>query len=141
GRSTRLGSLGTQVPKPLVPVCGYPPIAFSLALVRRAGLTDVVVNLHHRGERIAAVPGDGSRYGVRIRYSHETTLLGTGGCFPFARALFRPGPLLVMNGKIVADVDLNAVMAAHARARAQGAVATMVVRKPFAPDTPTPVEV
>ena len=60
GRSTRLGALGAARPKPLVPICGYPAIAFGLAACARAGLRDVVINLHHHGDQIRAAVGDGS---------------------------------------------------------------------------------
>jgi NDP-sugar pyrophosphorylase family protein len=113
GKSTRLGELGAVLPKPLVPICGYPAITFALALCRRAGLTDVVVNLHHHGELIRQALGDGSDHGVTIRYSEEIDLLGTGGGIARARSLFKPGPVLVMNGKVVADIDLATVVAAH----------------------------
>ncbi|HXU81855.1 MAG TPA: NDP-sugar synthase [Polyangia bacterium] len=128
GRSTRLGELGTVLPKPLVPICGYPAITFALALCRRAGLTDVVVNLHHHGELIRQELGDGAAHGISIRYSDEPELLGTGGGIAKARPLFRPGPVLVMNGKVVADIDLARVVAAH-QAAPSGTAATMVLRQ------------
>jgi mannose-1-phosphate guanylyltransferase len=127
GRSTRLGALGAVKPKPLVPICGYPAIAFGLAACARAGLRDVVINLHHHAEQIRAAVGDGSAFGVRVRYSMEDELLGTGGGIARARPLFRPGPLLVVNGKVVADLSLEAVIAAH-RAAPGGTLATMVLR-------------
>jgi mannose-1-phosphate guanylyltransferase len=128
GRSTRLGDLGTVLPKPLVPICGYPAITFALALCRKAGLRDVVVNLHHHGSLIRQELGDGARFGVSIRYSDEEELLGTGGGLVHARALFGAGPVLVMNGKVVADIDLAQVIAAH-RAAPSGTEATMVLRQ------------
>jgi len=128
GKSTRLGELGTVLPKPLVPICGYPAITFALALCRKAGLTDVVVNLHHHGDLIREQLGDGAAFGVAIRYSEEVELLGTGGGIAKARPLFRPGPVLVMNGKVVADLDLAEVVAAHQQAPA-GTAATMVLRQ------------
>src|SRR3954471_2617048 len=96
GRSTRLGALGEQLPKPLVPICGYPAITYGLALCRAAGLTDIVVNLHHHGDMLREALGDGARFGVRLRYSIEEDLLGTGGGLAKARKLFAPGPVLVM---------------------------------------------
>jgi NDP-sugar pyrophosphorylase family protein len=116
------------LPKPLVPICGYPAITFALALCRRAGLTEVVVNLHHHGDLIRQTLGDGAAHGVSIRYSEEPELLGTGGGIVKARPLFRPGPVLVMNGKVVAGIDLAHVVAAH-RSAPQGTAATMVLRQ------------
>jgi len=125
GRSTRLGALGSRLPKPLVPVCGYPPIRFALSALVRAGLTDVVVNLHHHGDMIRAALGDGSAFGAAVTYSPEVELLGTGGGLAHARPLLGPGPVLAMNAKVVADVDLQAVVQAHL---ASGADATLVLR-------------
>jgi mannose-1-phosphate guanylyltransferase len=141
GKSTRLGALGVVRPKPLLPICGYPAIAFGLSSCARAGLTDVIVNVHHHGEQIRRALGDGGAFGVAIRYSDESDeLLGTGGGIARARALFERGPLLVLNGKVVADVDLRAVIAAHRRASA-GAVATMVLREDPQAEQWSPVEV
>jgi NDP-sugar pyrophosphorylase family protein len=128
GRSTRLGPLGAVLPKPLVPICGYPAIAFGLALCRRADLRDVVINTYHHGRQIEKAIGDGSAFGVSVRYSREETLLGTGGGIARARTLFRSEPVLVMNAKVVADIDLRAVIAAH-EAAPRDRVATMVVRE------------
>lgn len=140
GLSTRLGPLGASLPKPLIPICGYPAIAFGLALCRRSGLADVVVNLHHHGDLVRKALGDGSRFGVSLRYSEEDELLGTGGGLVKARPLFGPGPVLVMNAKIVADVDLAEVIAAH-RAAPPGTLATMVVREDTQPGAWSPVGV
>jgi mannose-1-phosphate guanylyltransferase len=125
GRSTRLGALGERLPKPLVPICGYPAIRFGCAALAQAALGDVVVNLHHHGDAIRRALGDGGDMGLAITYSDEPELLGTGGGLARASALLGDGPVLVMNAKVVADVDLRAVLAAHA---ASGADATLVLR-------------
>jgi NDP-sugar pyrophosphorylase family protein len=140
GRSTRLGPLGAARPKPLVPVCGYPAVGFVLTQCARAGLRDVVVNLHHHGDQIRQALGDGAAYGVVVRYSIEDELLGTGGGIARARALFQPGPVLVVNGKVVADMDLAAVVAAH-RAAPGGTMATMVLRADPQPQRWAPVAI
>lgn len=138
GRSTRLGSLGEALPKPLVPVCGYPAVTYALALCRKAGLTDVVVNVHHRGDLVRRTLGDGGRFGVQLRYSVEEELLGTGGGIVKARTLFRSEPVLVLNAKVAAEIDLREVMDAH-RAAPRGAVATMVLREDPHPEQWAPV--
>jgi mannose-1-phosphate guanylyltransferase len=125
GRGSRLGELGKLLPKPLLPICGYPAIKFGLAACARAGLRDVVVNLHHHGDLIRAALGEGAEADPRLVYSQEVELLGTGGGLAHARSLLGDGPVLVMNAKVVADVDVRAVIAAH---QASGADATLVVR-------------
>jgi len=140
GRSTRLGSLGLALPKPLLPVCGYPAVTFVLALCRQAGLHDIVINLHHHGDKLGKTLGDGSQFGVSLRYSVEEELLGTGGGVGKARALFSSEPVLIINGKVAADVDLRAVIAAHAQAP-RGTVATMVLRTDPHPELWAPIGV
>jgi NDP-sugar pyrophosphorylase family protein len=130
GRSTRLGALGLAAPKPLVPICGYPAIRFGLHAAACAGARRAVVNVFHRGDMVQAVLGERVLSGdgtpeIAIAYSVETDLLGTGGGIAKARPLFGEGPVLVMNAKVVADLDLPALLAAHAAA---GAVATMLLR-------------
>jgi NDP-sugar pyrophosphorylase family protein len=134
GRGTRLGPLGLSIPKPLAPICGYPAIRFGLAACARAGLREVVINMHHLGDRIRATLGDIGDGGVAIRYSVESELLGTGGGIAHARRLLGAGRVLVMNAKVVADVDLAAVVHAHAHAHAAAAAeASMVLRDDPAP--------
>jgi mannose-1-phosphate guanylyltransferase len=140
GRSTRLGPIGLALPKPLLPVCGYPAITYAIELCRRAGLCDILVNLHHHGDKVGQALTDGSRFGVHLRYSVEEELLGTGGALWKARYMFSPGPVLVVNGKVAADIDLNAVIAAH-RDSPPGTVATMVVREDPSPELWAPIGV
>jgi mannose-1-phosphate guanylyltransferase len=124
GRSTRLGALGALLPKPLVPVCGYPAIAFGIAACARAGFPRAVVNVFHHGDLLRETLGNAAQ-GVALLYSVEADLLGTGGGIAHARRLMDGGALLVMNAKVVADLDLAAFVAAHG---AGGAVATMLLR-------------
>jgi NDP-sugar pyrophosphorylase family protein len=140
GRSTRLGPIGIALPKPLLPVCGHPAVTYGIELCRRAGLTDIIVNLHHHGDKVGQTLGDGSRFGVRLRYSTEEELYGTGGALWKARYMFSPGPVLVLNGKVAADIDLGEVMAAHREAPA-GTVATMVLRDDPNPELWAPIGV
>lgn len=140
GRSSRLGPLGQQKPKPLVPVCGHAAISFGLALCRQAGFTDVVINLHHEGGQIEQHVRDGADFGVRVRYSHESELLDTGGGVVRARPLFRSEPIMVLNAKVVAEMDLAAIAAAFDNAGAD-VEALMVVRPLPAGQTFAPVEV
>jgi NDP-sugar pyrophosphorylase family protein len=124
GRSTRLGALGLTLPKPLVPICGHPAILFGLRAAARAGASRAVVNVFHRGDLVRATLGARAS-GLAVDYAVEGDLLGTGGGIANARVLLGPGPALVMNAKVVADLDLPALLAEHA---AHAATATMLLR-------------
>jgi NDP-sugar pyrophosphorylase family protein len=126
GFGTRLGTLSDERPKPLLPVADVALIRYAVALLVGHGIRDIVVNLHHRGELIEAELGDGRTLGAHIVYSREPDLLGTGGGLRRALPLLGDGAVVVVNGKIIIDVDLGAVLAQH---RAAGAAATLVVRE------------
>lgn len=120
GRGSRLRPLTDHTPKPLVRAAGRPLIGWGLALLRAHGIQDVVINVHHLREQIVNELGDGSTFGMRIRYSVEEELLDTGGGIRQAAELFGVGPdaedgppLLVLNADVVTDIALDQLLAAH----------------------------
>ena len=125
GLGTRLRPLTLDRPKPLVDLAGRPLITYNLALLRRHGVRDVIINLHHQGDALREALGDGSAYGIRIHWSPENPLLDTGGAMKNVEALLAPDDFLVLNGDTVLDVALDEVIAAH---RTRGAAATLVLR-------------
>lgn len=125
GLGTRLRPLTDTVPKPLLRVAGTPLIEWNLLLLRRYGITDVVINLHHLGALIEEHLGDGTRLGMRLSYSHEAVILGTGGGIKRVESFFGGEPFLVLNGDTLLEVDLEALVRFHG---GREALATMVVR-------------
>ena len=103
GRGERLRPLTERLPKPLIPFAGEPLIVHQVRWLYRAGIRDVVVNLHHLGEAIERALGTGVDLGVRIHYSHEPELLDTGGGVKKALPRLGPGPFVVLNGDIWTD--------------------------------------
>lgn len=103
GRGERMRPLTDHTPKPLLAVGGKPLIVWHLERLAQAGLRDVVVNHAWLGEHIERALGDGSRWGVRIRYSAEGQALETAGGIAQALPLLGPAPFLVMNGDIWCD--------------------------------------
>lgn len=128
GMSSRLGKLGAECPKPMLPVCGVPILGYGITNLVAHGITELVINTHHRSEVIEGFLGDGRRYGARIQYIHEPVLLGTGGGLKNALPLLDPDgrdePFLSINGKLIFDLDVTALMAAY---RAAGDVLGMMV--------------
>jgi mannose-1-phosphate guanylyltransferase len=134
GLSTRLGKLGHERPKPMLPVCGMPIATYGIANLVAHGITELVVNTHHRAELIQRELGDGRAFGAHITYIHEPQLLGTGGGLKHALGLLDPDgrdePFVVANGKLIFDLDVNALLASYRRASAEGPLlAMMVVRR------------
>src|SRR4030042_3406014 len=79
GLGTRLRPLTEDKPKCLVPLAGRPLIGWALEWLRRAGVTEFVINLHYLPEKVQRFVGDGSGYGLKVTYSYEPELLGTAG--------------------------------------------------------------
>jgi NDP-sugar pyrophosphorylase family protein len=125
GLGTRLRPLTDTIPKPLLPVGGLPLIVWNLLLLRAGGIREVIINLHYLGSMIEETLGDGSPWDMRITYSHEAELLGTGGGLKAAEWFFDGQPFLVMNGDTLIDLDLQAFLDFH---DLQGGVATLVLR-------------
>jgi mannose-1-phosphate guanylyltransferase len=126
GFGTRLRPLTDKVPKPLIPLCGVPLLRYNFALLKNAGVQEIVVNTHHLGKEMeegaTALAKD---LGLALHVSREEKhILGTGGGVRRAQALLGSGTFFLLNGDMIFDVDLPAALAAHRKA---GALATMVL--------------
>jgi MurNAc alpha-1-phosphate uridylyltransferase len=107
GRGERMRPLTDHTPKPLLEAGGKPLIVHHIEHLASAGFREIVINHAHLGERIEAALGDGSFWGIRIRYSPEARALETGGGIFKALPLLGPGPFLVVNGDIWTDLDFS----------------------------------
>lgn len=132
GLATRLRPLSRELAKAAMPVAGASIIERILRQLRAAGVTDAVLNLHHLGHTITALTGDGSHLGLRIRYSWETTVLGSGGGPCRALQLIEGPRALVLNGDTLTDLDIPALVNAHT---ASGALVTLAAVPNTDPDT------
>jgi N-acetyl-alpha-D-muramate 1-phosphate uridylyltransferase len=104
GRGERLRPLTDHTPKPLLTVHGKPLIVHHLERLGHAGITDIVINISWLGDKIKNHLGDGSNYGVQIRYSEELSgALDTGGGILNALRLLGSAPFLVVNADIYTD--------------------------------------
>lgn len=126
GRGERLRPLTESLPKPLIPLGGKPLLDYTLTYLRNCGIDEVVINLHHLASAIRDFVGDGSRWGLRVVYSFERTLLGTGGGIQKAAPHLVGDTFVVMNADIVLEVDLREVLRFHREK--QGSV-TLVLRQ------------
>jgi len=118
GLGTRLHPITHKWPKPLVPVLNVPNILFSIDLLARAGVNDLVINVHHLRKVLIDALGDGKKWGVKIRYSEEEVLLGTGGGVKKAEAHFEGQPFLLTNSDFITDADLSKFVSEHLQHKA-----------------------
>ena len=125
GYGTRLWPLTVDRTKPAIPFLGHPLVGYVAEYLGQYGCSDVVVNLHHQPESVREALGDGGRFGVHLEYVYEPEILGTSGALDNARHLLEGDTFIVINGKIITDIDLNEALETHRRT---GALATLVLR-------------
>ncbi len=133
GYGTRLGDLTRTIPKPMLPLGGapgtpgQPMLEYILCHLKRHGFDQVAVNLHFMPEVIQDHFADGSRWGLRLTYSHEPQLLGTAGGTKKMESFFQgDGPFLVQYGDIVTNQDFTAMFGFHQQRKA---LATLLVHQ------------
>jgi NDP-sugar pyrophosphorylase family protein len=127
GFGTRLFPLTIDRTKPAIPFLGKPLVGYVAEYVAKYGFTEVVVNLHHQPESVKSALGNGENFGVKIDYTLETPdILGTAGALDNARDLLKDDTFLIVNGKIITDIDIAAALETH---RKSGAIATMILKE------------
>lgn len=111
GKGTRIASVRSDVPKPMINICGKPILEHQIDNLKACGLTDIIFVIGYLGDKIKEYFGDGSKFGVNIEYFVEDHPLGTAG------ALFKMPQLtedfLLLCGDVIIDVDFNRFIAFH----------------------------
>ncbi len=124
GLGTRLRPYTDLIPKPMVPVAGKPLLEHTVLFLKEQGVTDFLINIHYLPEKITSYFGDGSRFGVRIRYSDETAMLmNTGGALKKMESML-DDTFLFMYGDELHRFDFAPVAAFHAE---NGGIGTIVL--------------
>lgn len=132
GEGRRLRPLTDTRPKPMMPLVDRPFVAHQIDLLRRHGVGDIVFSCGYRPDALRAHFGDGSAVGVRLRYVVDPEPLGTAGAVKNAEDLLDDAPFLVLNGDILTDLDLGAVIRAQREGGAMGVIALTPVDDPSA---------
>jgi mannose-1-phosphate guanylyltransferase len=125
GEGQRLRPITEKTPKPLVAVAGRPMIDYPLLLLRRYGVKEIIINLHHLGDQVEKYLGDGAKFDLKICYSREPMLLDTGGGLLKAKPFLQDATFIVINTDVLIDLPLGEVLAFH---RCNHAAATLVLR-------------
>ena len=126
GRGERMRPLTDHCPKPLLQAGGLSLLGHILQRIHAAGLRRVVINHAYLGAQIEQAIGDGSGFGLSVRYSAEATALETAGGIATALPLLGPGRFIVINGDTWSDIDLNALVQ-HARQASTEELAHLVL--------------
>ena len=129
GKGTRIASVRSDLPKPMIPVCGKPILEWQIENLKANALTDIILVIGHLGKVIKDYFGDGSRWNVTISYFIETQPLGTAG------ALFRMPELqedfLLMSGDVMLDVDFHRFINFHKEHQALASLTVHPNNHPF----------
>jgi mannose-1-phosphate guanylyltransferase len=123
GLGTRMRPLTLLRAKPALPVMNRPLLHWTLDLLGRNGVTEVMINLHHLPSTVVEAVGDGRAFGLRVSYSREPRILGTGGGPRKVRSFFGDPPFILVNGDMVFDFDLRGLVRRHEKARARATLA------------------
>jgi NDP-sugar pyrophosphorylase family protein len=126
GFGTRLWPLTEDRTKAAISFLNRPLITYAVEYLASHGIKDLIINLHHQPESIRHALGDGSALGVNIEYSTEDEILGTSGALDRVRESLLDDDFVVINGKIVTNIDLGKVVASH---RNSQAIATLVLKE------------
>ena len=131
GKGTRLRPLTVYTPKPIVPVMNRAFLLYQIEILRRAGITDITLSLSYQPDKIELLLGDGSDFGVNLRFITEPSPLGTGGAYRFAANEIRE-TTVVLNGDILTDIDLSDVLEFHREKDSEATLALTPVENPSA---------
>jgi mannose-1-phosphate guanylyltransferase len=123
GKGTRLRPLTVYTPKPIVPFLNRPFLLYQIEILRRARIEDITLSLSYQPNKIEDIMGDGSDFGVNLRFITEPSPMGTGGAYKYAAENIRE-TTVVFNGDILTDLDISKVVEFH---RAKKATATIVL--------------
>ena len=114
GKGTRLAALTRdEMPKPMVPVAGKPLLLWQVERLKENGITDILMVIGHLGEKIQEYFGDGSQFGVKIRYFVEEIPLGTAGSFYYLKDMIEEDTFVMMSGDLMLDIDFARMVQFH----------------------------
>jgi len=125
GKGVRMKPLTNEVPKVMLPINDKPLLEYTVALLKHHKITDIAINLHHLPEKIKNHFGDGSKFGVKIFYSFEESLLGTAGAVKNIEQFF-DSMFVVVYGDNLTNLGLTNVIEHHKK---RGCIATVCLKK------------
>lgn len=121
GRGTRIASINSLVPKPMIEICGKPILEYQLNCLKSQGVNDITLVIGYLGDKIKEYFADGQAFGVKIKYIEEQSPLGTAGALFYLKQEIKDDFLLLC-GDIIFDIDISRFMAEH---KEKGGIATL----------------
>ena len=109
GLSIRLRPLTNDTPKPMIEVAGQNILERALEQLKKAGVVDIILNTHYLADKISDYFGDGSKFGLKIKYFYEKDLVGTAGAIKRLEEKLKE-PFLVIYGDNVFNMDFGKIL-------------------------------
>ncbi len=129
GKGARLRPLALHTPKPIVPLANIPFLFFQIEHIKHAQITEIILSLSYQPRKITDIFGDGMKYGVTMRYTHEELPRGTAGAFKAAENLI-DDTTIVLNGDVLTDTNLLDVLHYHKLKQAEATIVMARVMNP-----------
>ncbi|HEV2863161.1 MAG TPA: NDP-sugar synthase [Pyrinomonadaceae bacterium] len=129
GKASSLRPLTVYTPKPVIPVCNRPFLLYQIDFLRRAGINSVTVSLSYEPDKVESKLGDAAGFGVNLNFTYEPKPIGTAGAYRLAAETSQE-PFIVLNGDILTDIDLKAVIREHEARKAAATIVLAPVENP-----------
>jgi len=129
GKGTRAAAIASDIPKPMIPICGKPILEHQINCLKENGLTEIILVVGHLGGHIKDYFGDGSRFGCDISYFTETEPLGTAGALYKLENL--SNDFMLLNGDVIFDIDFTRMINFHQEKKAHATLAVHPNSHPF----------
>ena len=123
GTGTRLSSVLAGMNKPMAPIAGKPFLEYLLLQLKKHEIDEVILCVGYKAHLIHSYFGTGDRRGLRINYSYEEDVRGTGGALKLAEDLIHEEDFFVLNGDSLFDIELRALMRYHRERKATATLA------------------
>ncbi|MEI7695702.1 MAG: NDP-sugar synthase [Chlorobium sp.] len=120
GLGIRLRPLTSNIPKPLIPVLNIPSLFYTVSLLKQAGISEIICNIHHHAESIRGIVEATHLPGVQVTFSEEPVILGTGGGLKKCEKLLGDEDFILVNSDIITDIDFRALVQHHQKSGCPG---------------------
>lgn len=131
GFGTRIASINNEVPKPMIEINGYPILYHQIENLKHYGLTDIILVVGYKADKIINYFQDGKNFSVNIRYVKEQEPLGTAGSFYYLKNMINSDYFILLNGDIMFNIDFNRFIAYFNNSNSLACICTHPNSHPF----------
>lgn len=131
GEGTRLRPLTSHRPKPLAPVLNKPIMEHIILLLKKHGITEIIVTVYYLADEIEKYFGDGSDWGVKLIYSVEETPMGTAGSVRLAADHLKDDTFVIISGDALTDIDIGKALDFHKQKQSMATIVLTHVENPL----------